>query len=79
MLLLIDLVIRFAQACVFFTVVLGWMGVDPNHPAFRRMRAVGEPILAFVRPLAKKIPGPFDFAPAIALMGLEILRRLLGG
>lgn len=33
--------------------------------------------MRLVRPLARKIPGPIDWSPAIVLLGLELISRLL--
>jgi len=80
MLFLFALALRFIQSCVFITMILDWMGLDPQHPAVRTVRAVAEPFLKLVRPLARKLPGPNDWvACAIVLVGLDLLRQLLGG
>lgn len=65
------------QLCVVAHAVTGWLGVDPKHPLVRLIRAPAEPLLRLARPLAEKIPGPLDWAPAIVLLGLELLKRLL--
>lgn len=65
------------QLCVVAHAVTSWLGVDPKHPLVRLIRAPAEPILRLVRPLARKIPGPLDWSPAIALLGLELLKRLV--
>lgn len=66
------------QLCVVAHAVTSWLGVDPRHPLVRIIRAPAEPILRLVRPLARKLPGPIDWAPAIALLGLELLKRFVG-
>lgn len=65
------------QLFVVAHAVTTWLGADPKHPLVRLVRAPAEPLLRLVRPLAKKIPGPLDWSPALALLGLELLKRLL--
>lgn len=74
------MLIRFLQSCVFLSLVVGWFGADPKHPAVQALRAIAEPFLALARPLARKLPGTVEWAAtAIVLFVLDIVRRLLGG
>lgn len=74
---LVAKVLWFFQMFVVAHAVTTWMGLDPKNALVRLIRAPAEPILRLVRPLAKKIPGPLDWSPAIALLGLELFKRLL--
>jgi YggT family protein len=53
------------------------LGANPNGALVKALHAATEPVFLLVRPLARKIPGPLDWTPAIVLLGLEILRRIL--
>jgi len=76
---LLWLAIRFVQGCVFGAYVAEKLGADPEHPVIRRMRAVAKPFLDFVRPLARKLPGPLAWTSmAIVVCGLDVLRWILG-
>lgn len=75
---LISNVVWFFQVCVIAHTITTLLGVDPKNPLVRLVRVPAEPVLRLVRPLAKKIPGPFDWSPALALVGLELVKRILG-
>jgi YggT family protein len=64
------------QVCIVAHAVTTWLQLDPKNPLVRLVRAPAEPILRLVRPIARKIPGPLDWSPALALLGLELLKRL---
>jgi YggT family protein len=70
-------IIWFFQLSIVAHSVTMWLKLDPKHPLVRLVRAPAEPILKLVRPLARKIPGPLDWSPAIALLGLELLKQFL--
>ena len=54
-----------------------WVDADPNNIFVRIVREPTDPLMRLVRPLARKIPGPIDWSPAIVLLGLELISRLL--
>lgn len=74
---LIAKIILMLELSVVAHVLTTLAGVDPKHPLVRLVRAPAEPVLRLVRPLARKIPGPVDWAPALALVGLEVVKRVL--
>ncbi|MFO0591999.1 MAG: YggT family protein [Polyangiaceae bacterium] len=66
------------QLCILAYVVTTWLGLDSKNLFVRLVRAPAEPLLRLIRPYARKIPGPLDWSPAIALLGLELLKKLVG-
>ena len=65
------------ELTVIARVVASWAGVDPSKPWMKALHAVTEPLFQLVRPIARKIPGSVDWTPAIVIVGLELLRRVL--
>jgi YggT family protein len=57
-------------------VLMSWVPHDRYHPVFRFIEEVTEPVL---RPFRRLIPavGGIDFSPIIALMAVEIVRRVI--
>ena len=57
-------------------VFVGWMRVDPYHPAIQFLYRITEPVLG---PLRSRIPpvGMVDVSPMVALLGLWILERIV--
>lgn len=70
-------VISFVELLVVLNVLTRWADADPNNFFVRVVRGPTDPLLRLVRPLARKIPGPIDWSPAVVLLGLELLSRLL--
>lgn len=70
-------VISVVELMVIAAVVTRWVDADPNNFFVRLVRGPTDPLLRMVRPLARKIPGPLDWSPAIVLLGLELISRLL--
>ena len=71
--------LRAVELAVLVTVIAGWLAVDPEHPILRLLRKVADPLLAAAKPIARLIPGPYDWSPAVVLLGLHLVGRLLGG
>jgi len=61
---------------IFAQVLMSWVPHDHNHPVFRFIEDVTEPVM---RPFRKLIPavGGIDFSPIIALMAVELVRRIV--
>jgi len=57
-------------------VILSFVRLDPYHPIVRMVFEVTEPILAPIRRILPPMSG-LDFSPLIALLLLDLLRRLL--
>lgn len=65
------------QLCIVAHTIATLAGANPKNPLVRLARALSEPILRIVRPLAKKIPGELDWSPVLAVIGLELLKRFI--
>lgn len=66
------------ELAVVAVVIAGWLRVSPENPVLRALKSVVDPLFQVVRPIAKIIPGPIDWSPAIVLFALHVTRRLLG-
>jgi YggT family protein len=63
---------------VLASVILSWIRLDPDNPIVKVVDALTEPVLG---PIRKVLPdfGGIDFSPMLLLLGLRVLRGLLGG
>ena len=63
---------------VFVSIVLSWLRLSPDNPVVRVTGALTEPVL---EPIRKVLPdfGGFDFSAMILLLGIQLLKRALGG
>lgn len=73
---IVSFAIWILELAVIVRVAGGWFNVDPNKPWMKALHAVTEPLFQLVRPIARKIPGPVDWTPAIVILGLALLRRI---
>jgi YggT family protein len=62
---------------VLVAVVMSWMQVPSANPLARFVHTMTEPVLD---PIRRALPpmGGLDFSPMVLLIGLRILRSLLG-
>ncbi len=78
--LVIDIVFQVFWWAVLIRVLLSWLPmagvrIDPYNPAIRFLFSITDPIL---EPLRRYTTiGMIDLSPLIALIGLDILRRIL--
>lgn len=75
-------VIFFYQFLIFIRVLLTWVNPDPyrptiDHPLIRLLQRVTDPVLTPLRRIIPPIGGTIDISPIVALVILEILRRIL--
>ncbi len=76
----VNVVFQLASLAILARVILSWLpmlGVrlDPYHPLIRILYQVTDPILDPIRRFATF--GMMDFSPIVALILLDIIRRLL--
>jgi YggT family protein len=57
--------------------VVSWVQVSPYHPAVRLLARLTDPILVPIQRLMGGRTGPIDFSPAVAILLLYIVQRLL--
>ena len=70
------------QLLIFIRVMLTWLQTDPyrstiDHPLVLLLRRVTDPVLDPLRRMILLIGGTLDVSPIVALVLLEILRRIL--
>ncbi len=78
----ISLLFRVYEFLLFIRVLLSWVNIDPrrpaiDHPAVHVLKRITDPVLVPLRRLIPPIGGTIDISPVIALIILEIVRRLL--
>lgn len=66
------------KLAVIGRVLGGAFGADPSKGFMKTLHTVTEPLFQLVRPIARKIPGPIDWTPALVILGLHVLGRVLG-
>jgi YggT family protein len=67
---------------ILVRVILSWVNVNPyrprlEHPAITILHQITEPVLAPLRRAIPPIGGTVDISPIVALIVLEIVRRIL--
>jgi YggT family protein len=67
---------------IFIRVLLSWVNINPyrppiDHPLIRILNQVTDPVLQPLRRIIPPIGGTLDISPAITLILLEILRRVI--
>jgi YggT family protein len=78
----ISLGFQLYEFLILIRVLLTWINTDPynpviRHPIVRILHRVTEPVLQPLRRVIPPIGGTVDITPVIALILLEILRRVL--
>jgi YggT family protein len=63
---------------VFVAVILSWVRLEPDNPLLRITNTLTEPVLSRIRRVLPAFGG-FDLSAMVLLLGLRLLRRLLGG
>jgi YggT family protein len=80
----ISLLFQVYQFLLLIRVLLSWINTDPyrpaiDHPAIRILERITDPVLAPLRRVIPPIGGTIDISPVVALIILEIVRRVLVG
>jgi YggT family protein len=63
---------------VFVAVILSWVRLEPDNPLLRITNTLTEPVLSRIRRVLPAFGG-LDLSAMVLLLGLRLLRRLLGG
>lgn len=61
-------VLRMVQILVFASVLISWVGADPNNQMVQMVRSITEPLFRPFRKITRNIPGPLDWAPLTVLL-----------
>ncbi len=72
----IDLLFQALSFAIIARALLSWFNLGPSHPVVRILYDITEPVLA---PLRRVVPmiGMFDITPIVALILLDVIRRIL--
>jgi YggT family protein len=75
-------VFQLFQILILIRVLLSWIYTNPyspalNNPAVRILYQVTDPILEPIRKVIPPIGGAIDISPIVALLLLDIVRRIL--
>jgi YggT family protein len=76
----VNVVFQLASLAILARVILSWLPmagvrIDPYHPVIRILYQITDPILDPIRRFATF--GMIDFSPIVALILLEVIRRVL--
>ena len=75
---------QFYTLLILARVVLSWLNTDPyrrpmDHPLVRLLNKVTDPVLLPLQKLIPPIGGTLDISPIVALVLIEIFRRIIVG
>lgn len=65
---ILEILLNMVQLLVVASIVISWIGGDPNNQIVQIIRNLTEPIYRPIRKLTRNLPGPFDWAPMIVLL-----------
>ena len=79
---IVSLLFQIYEFLLLIRVLLSWIITHPyrpviDHPAGRILERITDPVLAPLRRLIPPIGGTVDISPVVALIILEIVRRIL--
>jgi YggT family protein len=79
---IVSLVFQIYEFLILIRVLLSWINVNPyrpviDHPIVRLLYRITDPVLVPLQRLIPPIGGAIDISPIIALILLEIIRRIL--
>ena len=76
---IINIVFGIYEFLILIRVLLSWVNVSPYHPLVRILYTVTDPLLRPLRRIIPPIGGALDISPAVALILLYIVQRILVG
>lgn len=71
----LNLILNMVQLLIFASVVISWVGADPNNFIVQMIRGTTEPMYRPIRPLLRRLPGPIDWSPLIILLICVFLQQ----
>ena len=79
---IVSVLLQVYEFLLLIRVLLSWINIDPSrpaidHPAIQIMIRITDPLLAPLRRLIPPIGGTVDISPVVALIILEVVRRIL--
>lgn len=73
---LLSTLINIYMLIVVVRVVMSWFDIESDHPVFRFMYDITEPVLSRIREVLPTFGG-LDFSPVVLLLGLTLLQNIL--
>ena len=70
----LDLILNMVEVLVIASVLVSWVGADPNNQLVVIVRNLTEPLYRPFRRLTKNLPGPIDWAPMIVILLLVFIK-----
>ena len=79
---IVSVLFQVYEFLLLIRVLLSWINIDPSrpaidHPAVQILIRITDPVLAPLRRLIPPIGGTVDISPVVALIILEVARRIL--
>jgi len=74
---IINAVFMTYELLIFIRVILSWVNVNPLHPLVRILYGLTDPLLKPLQRIIPPIGGVLDISPAVALILLYIVHRVL--
>jgi YggT family protein len=74
---IINLVFGVYEFLILIRVLLSWVNVSPFHPLVRILYGLTDPLLKPLQRIIPPIGGALDISPAVALILLYIVQRVL--
>jgi YggT family protein len=66
--MVVDIVLNMMQLLIVASIIISWVGADPNNQIVTAIRTMTEPLFRPIRKLTKSFPGPIDWAPMILML-----------
>ena len=74
---IINLVFGVYEFLILIRVLLSWVNISPFHPLVRILYSLTDPLLKPLQRIIPPIGGTLDISPAVALILLYIVQRVL--
>jgi YggT family protein len=83
--MVVDIILNMMQLLIVASIIISWVGADPNNQIVNAIRTITEPMFKPIRKLTRNFPGPLDWAPMILMLIIVFVQvgvvpyiRLLG-
>lgn len=71
----LEIILQTMMVLIFASVLISWVGADPNNQIVTMIRSLTEPLYRPLRKLTRNLPGPLDWAPMILVLIIVFLMR----
>jgi YggT family protein len=72
--MVVDIILNMMQLLIVASIIISWVGADPNNQIVTAIRTMTEPMFRPIRKLTKSFPGPIDWAPMILMLIIVFLQ-----